>query len=456
MLADRLKVYGCIVIAIVMVFSLIIIPAGLGDTGNVSGLRGIAIGLSIFWGLVILTPIVLAVKNWVLKKKDERVKPLRPLWWFFKPNVDRMEKKRDSEGLAEALFYKRDPIVRRKAAEALGRVGEGGAWALAQAVFDKVDEVGQSALAVLQERGASAVDSITAMIALSYFLPEENERERKAHQNIRTLAFAVLGKLGAPTVPPLIASLGASEALMSKAAAVALGYVLFTLQDSALTAKSMPPLIAALQDEKETVREGAGTALGMASDEQALQPLIAALDDSSATVRAQVRDALDTFGWKPSAEMLAAEFSDLFTQYTLEAAHDQFVAGQTVIPEKLAEESAEQIINRAGAVLMEKYGLSAAEVAQGLSKVQELAPSPPSIQPEDQQDVDILVQLCDAYATNDTKEIARLEPLVRQIGEKLNGRGGLVEMQRVFALLGGRRGSRTLEMHWGGIGEWRG
>ena len=49
-----------------------------------------------------------------------------------------------------------------------------------------------------------------------------------------------------------------------------------------------------------------------------------------------------------------------------------------------------------------------------------------------------------------------LEPLARQIGEALNQQGGLTEMRRVFALLGGRRGSRTLEMHWNGIGEWRG
>jgi len=29
-------------------------------------------------------------------------------------------------------------------------------------------------------------------------------------------------------------------------------------------------------------------------------------------------------------------------------------------------------------------------------------------------------------------------------------------MRAVFALLRDRRGARTLEMHWGGIGEWRG
>jgi HEAT repeat protein len=43
--------------------------------------------------------------------------------FFFKPNVEKMEKKRDEEGLIKALRYK-DPWVRRAAVKALGKIGD--------------------------------------------------------------------------------------------------------------------------------------------------------------------------------------------------------------------------------------------------------------------------------------------------------------------------------------------
>ena len=67
-----------------------------------------------------------------------------------------------------------------------------------------------------------------------------------------------------------------------------------------------------------------------------------------------------------------------------------------------------------------------------------------------------LVQLCDAYAANDQAAIARLEPTARAIAEDLNRRGGIEAMRAIWNRLGGRRGARTLEMHWDGIGDWRG
>lgn len=74
----------------------------------------------------------------------------------------------------------------------------------------------------------------------------------------------------------------------------------------------------------------------------------------------------------------------------------------------------------------------------------------------DRKMVKVLRRLCEAYTRNDRDMVKELEPLATQIGEELNGRGGLQEMLRVFKKLGGRRGSRTLEMHWGGIGDWLG
>lgn len=66
-----------------------------------------------------------------------------------------------------------------------------------------------------------------------------------------------------------------------------------------------------------------------------------------------------------------------------------------------------------------------------------------------------LRRLCKAYADDDDVAIARLEPKATEIGQELNRIGGMGEMRRVFEKLKGVRGARTLEMHWGGIGEWR-
>ena len=70
--------------------------------------------------------------------------------------------------------------------------------------------------------------------------------------------------------------------------------------------------------------------------------------------------------------------------------------------------------------------------------------------------VEILRNLCRAYMANNKEDVRRLEPMAKDIGEELNRRGGIEEMRRVFTLLGDIPGSRTLELHWHGIGRWRG
>jgi hypothetical protein len=81
------------------------------------------------------------------------------------------------------------------------------------------------------------------------------------------------------------------------------------------------------------------------------------------------------------------------------------------------------------------------------------AASPPVVPAED---LTILAELCDAYVRDDKAAIARLEPFATRIGEELNRRGGIGLMRQTWDCLGGRRGARTLEMHWSGIGEWLG
>jgi hypothetical protein len=68
----------------------------------------------------------------------------------------------------------------------------------------------------------------------------------------------------------------------------------------------------------------------------------------------------------------------------------------------------------------------------------------------------VLRRLCRAYAANDGRAIAKLEPQATAIGKALDRSGGLEAMRRVFERLEGMPGSRTLEMHWNGIGRWQG
>lgn len=75
---------------------------------------------------------------------------------------------------------------------------------------------------------------------------------------------------------------------------------------------------------------------------------------------------------------------------------------------------------------------------------------------DDSQMLGCLRDLANAYTRNERDRILELEPVATQIGQELNRRGGLPEMRRMWERLGGMPGARTLDMHWDGIGEWRG
>ena len=66
-----------------------------------------------------------------------------------------------------------------------------------------------------------------------------------------------------------------------------------------------------------------------------------------------------------------------------------------------------------------------------------------------------LCLLCEAYANNDPL-YEELEPVATEIGRRLDQHGGISEMRRVFYMIPVIKGRRALEMHWGGIGDWRG
>jgi len=75
----------------------------------------------------------------------------------------------------------------------------------------------------------------------------------------------------------------------------------------------------------------------------------------------------------------------------------------------------------------------------------------------DEEMINHLIELCKAYTSGgNEKEIERLEHYATEIGEELNRRGGIEEMRQIFNRLPNEGGLRILDIHWGGIGDWRG
>ncbi len=75
---------------------------------------------------------------------------------------------------------------------------------------------------------------------------------------------------------------------------------------------------------------------------------------------------------------------------------------------------------------------------------------------DDSEMVNLLVRLCNAYAASDSDTIRALEPEATRVGQILHERGGIREMRRVFRQVPSINGKATLEMHWDGVGDWRG
>jgi len=73
----------------------------------------------------------------------------------------------------------------------------------------------------------------------------------------------------------------------------------------------------------------------------------------------------------------------------------------------------------------------------------------------DEKILDLLHRLCNAYEEDDRATISKLDPQARKIGEELNRRGGLQEMQRIGEQLKNVPGANTLYITWDGIGEWK-
>src|ERR1039458_9290709 len=193
---------------------------------------------------------------------------------FWPPNVEKMQAKRDIEGLIKALGHRK---VREAAADALVKIGEPAVKPLIGALNDGSESVRTAAEDALLKIGEPTVEPLIA--ALRDASVQEaaagavHKRGWQAGKDENGAAYWVVKRkwnkcinVGPPAVAPLSAALRADDWEVCHAAAVALGQI--------GDASAVEPLGAALKANHSGVGNAAACALGQIGGPRAVGPLI--------------------------------------------------------------------------------------------------------------------------------------------------------------------------------------
>lgn len=273
--------------------------------------------------------------------------------FFFKPNVEKMMRKRDVEGLIKALKYD-DPKVRYDAAKALGELGDPRAvepliFALADKSSDIwIADISSSVLGAVAEALGKIGNPRAVEPLISALRYSEDVRAKAAEaldklgwkpgqdENAVWYWFAKRdwGKcidLGAVAVKPLISAFlrgigrnAAAEVLVKIGNPRALGPLIFVLSalmdenwnvslEAAWTLVKMggpsevDPYIISQLGGARWQRKAMLEALAERGGSRALEQLISALRDKDENVRARAAEALAIVG-PPGAELLISAF----------------------------------------------------------------------------------------------------------------------------------------------------
>ena len=250
---------------------------------------------------------------------------------FGPPNIEKLKAKRDVKGLVKALRYPKDTSVCKKAAEALGELGDIGAVKpLIIALKDVEIDVRKAAVEAL----AQIADIRTVQPLIEILQDVNNSLQRAAAEalgqigdahaidplitalkaidpTLRKVAADSLEKIGAPAVESLIAALKNIDSSVREAAAITLDKIGWRpgKEESAVAywvakrewekckkigAPAVTTLVGLLKDESTEIREAAVSALGCIADHGVVDPLIATLSDTSKQVRRAAADSLVT------------------------------------------------------------------------------------------------------------------------------------------------------------------
>ena len=225
-----------------------------------------------------------------------------PLFGFSKSDVEKMEAKRNVDGLIKALSYKNDEKVRECAANALGRIGDARAVdALFKALKDLNPDVRGSSVDALESIGSDL--SVSKLIfALGDF-----------DTFVRYRSALSLGRIGGErAVEALTAALKDSEVDVRNAAVKGLGRIGGPRAVLALT--------LAQQDHHAKIKLAVAEALGNIGNTKIADMLILALRDRNWNVRFQAAEALQKIGGTYTIDGLIDVFRDTDSNVRLAAA----------------------------------------------------------------------------------------------------------------------------------------
>ncbi|MDH5362206.1 MAG: HEAT repeat domain-containing protein, partial [Aigarchaeota archaeon] len=206
---------------------------------------------------------------------------------LFRPNIEKMEKKRDLKGLIRALDHK-DSVIKSRAVDALVRIGTPAVGPVIEALRNEGDGVRWELVVTLRRIGdARAVEPLVQAL--------KDEDRRVRHE-----AVQALGEIGdARALEPLAEALKDAHNTVRMSAADALG----TIGD----ARAVEPLFQSVWDEDERARERAAEALGKMG-EKAVAFLVQALKGENREARERAVSALNKIGWQPRDDAERAHY----------------------------------------------------------------------------------------------------------------------------------------------------
>lgn len=209
-----------------------------------------------------------------------------------KPDIDKLQSRRDVRGLIKALHCKESGL-RQAAVEALGKIADGGAVEpLIRSLKDDNQNVRTGAASALEKIG-----NPRAMEALIEAL------DRKDNQLCRRAAEALV-RLCAASIEPLISAL--KDSTLGYKARSKVASILGQTGD----ARAVEPLITALKHHHQTLRQAAAEALGKIADPRAAEPLVKALDQEDPLLCLLAAEALQKIGDPRAVEPLIERLND--------------------------------------------------------------------------------------------------------------------------------------------------
>lgn len=218
---------------------------------------------------------------------------------MFRPNIEKLQQKRDVDGLLIALQYKRDPTIRKKAVKVLSQIGN--------------ERAGESLLQVLNEDEDTSVRAVAAK-ALKKLAPSSYAKYLIAKKK-----WNEIFKIGVPAIDPLIETLKHLDPMKEQ------GRVVLEKTPNVLAEIGLPTvgaLIHALSlSEYQWARTGAAMALGQIGDAGAVEPLLHVLKrDQFPLAQVAAATALGLIGDTRAVEPLARELNNVHLEVQIVSA----------------------------------------------------------------------------------------------------------------------------------------